>query len=261
MKTPPILAIAITLLLATLTACTYSTGRYDEPGLRAKIVDAETDKPIQGAIIYGFYATAEGSLGGGETIKEILRVFEVESDQNGTFEIPPWKDNWSITRGERRERFPGMAIYKDGYKVETQMLTSIRRWIPQTQVLGKPHMDGDIVDWTVAPTKLKRVASEKERYNALINSNDAYASAGDCGWEQHAKLLMAQHVAWKGWLKKNMPPEGLDSAGYPNSNRPPPEWFYNIGKKSTVDVLIRRFDDEKSNWKCGDPRILFSRNQ
>jgi hypothetical protein len=192
-------ALARTLLtlitLTLLTACSYSTGHFEEPGLRGKLIDATTLKPVSGAIVYGYYATAEGSLAGGETIKRIPHVFEVESDANGVFDIPPWKSDWAITRGEPRQRFPSIAIYKDGYKLDLQNLSTIADWVSQTDQSGAPVKANNVIDWTATPSKLKPVTTELERYNALNNSNAAYAEKGECGWEQHAKLLMAQHVA------------------------------------------------------------------
>ena len=256
-KTTLWVQVAAAILLATLTACTYSTGRFEEPGLRAKIIDAETSLPVQGAIIYGFYATAEGSLGGGETVKEILRVFEVESNADGVFAIPPWKDNWSITRGERRQRFPAIAIYKDGYKVETQMLAAIREWLPQTLDRSPMRMDGDTLDWTARPTKLIPAKTELERYNAMINSNDAYASNIDCGWEQHVRLLWEQHKGRKAMIQQYVPTENIGSDGYIKSSSPRTQPHVEYVTRTGVDRLIERFEKSPKDWKCAKPRVVF----
>lgn len=246
-----------------LSACTYSTGSFDEPGLRGKLIDAETSQPVQGAVVYGYYATAAGSLGGGETIKEILRLFEVESNAEGIFEVPAWKISWSIKSGEPRQRFPAIAIYKDGYKLDLQNLSTIADWVSQTKLPGEPTRTGNVIDWTAVPVQLKSTKTERERYDALNNSNYGYAAIGECGWEQHVKLLVAQHWAWKGWLKRNVPAEGLDADGYTRSGygHPDVDLRSRISHRSTVDNILHASSSQRATKKCIDPRTLFGLKQ
>ena len=243
-----------------LSACTYSTGSFDEPGLRGKLIDAETSQPVQGAVVYGYYATAAGSLGGGETIKEILRVFEVESNAEGIFEVPAWKTSWSITSGEPRQRFPAIAIYKDGYKLDLQNLASIAHWVSQTKLPGEATRTGNVIDWTAVPAQLKPTKTELERYNALKNSNYAYAEIGACGWEQHVKLLTAQHVAWKNLIQRNVPTAYLDGSGYSKGTYFHPDpGMGAFGNRSVRDQLLTYAKEHPTRWKCTSPESLFGR--
>jgi hypothetical protein len=258
----PYVTRMLALACATLlTACTYSTGSFDEPGLRGKLIDAETNQPVQGAVIYGYYATAEGSLGGGETIKEILRVFEVESDANGVFEIPAWKTTWSITRGEPRQRFPAIAIYKDGYKLDLQNLSKIADWVSQTKLPGSGKRAGNVIDWTASPTQLKPTTTELERYNALKNSNYAYADVGECGWEQHVKLLVAQHGATKSWVRRNVPSDQIGANGYakPTYFHPEPLLGGLWGNPTSVDSLRSAYARKPKASACANPNEIFGR--
>lgn len=244
-----------------LSACTYSTGSFDEPGLRGKLIDAETSLPVQGAVIYGYYATAEGSLGGGETIKTILRVFEVESDANGLFEIPAWKTSWSITRGEPRQRFPAIAIYKDGYKLDLQNLSTMADWVSQTKLPGNGRRVGNVIDWTESPVQFKPATTELERYNALKNTDYAYADIGDCGWEQHVKLLIAQHVATKSWVRRNVPSDQIGSNGYtkPTYFHPQPLLGGLWGNPTGVDNLRNAYSRKPKASSCANPNEIFGR--
>jgi hypothetical protein len=259
------LTIARTLItlcvLTLLPACTYSTGRFVEPGLRGKLIDNDTSLPVQGAIVYGYYATVSGSLAGGESIKAIVRVFEVETDANGLFEIPPWTDDWSITRGERRQRFPVIAIYKDGYKAESQNLASLKYWEPQTRDRQPSRMDGNTLDWTARPSKLIAAKTERERHNTLIDGNSGYASVGECGWENFSKLLWAQHVAWKAWYSRNLAPELRDANGYPKGTAafPPELQRYEFIFSTGVDRLIDGYTKAGEKWPCADPRAVFNK--
>lgn len=244
-----------------LSACTYSTGSFDEPGLRGKLIDAETSQPVQGAVVYGYYATAAGSLGGGETIKEILRVFEVESNAEGVFEVPAWKTNWSITSGEPRQRFPAIAIYKDGYKLDLQNLATIAHWVSQTKLQGEPTRTGNVIDWTAVPVQLKPTKTELERYNALNNANYAYAEIGACGWEQHVKLLKAQHTATKSWVRRNVPSDQIGPNGYakPTYFHPEPLLGGLWGNPTGVDNLRNAYARKPKASSCANPNEIFGR--
>lgn len=246
-----------------LPACTFSTGSFDEPGLRGKLIDAETSQPLQGAVVYGYYATAEGSLGGGETIKEILRVFEVESNAEGIFEIPAWKSSWPITRGEPRQRFPAIAIYKDGYKLDLQNLSSISAWVSPTKLPGEPTRTGNVIDWTAAPAQLKPTKTERERYDALKNTNYAYAEKGNCGWEQHVKLLLAQHAAVKQWVRRNVPSDQMGVDGLPKGSWRPENGVSAelIYYPTAVERVVRAYEKAPNAWKCSGPDAFLTRGE
>ena len=98
------LALAGAILL---TACNQSNSgasspahgsptAFSEPGLTAKLVDAASKKPVEGAEIYGYYASQSGTLGGGKQLGEQVKSFEAQSDENGVFTLPAW------TTGERK---------------------------------------------------------------------------------------------------------------------------------------------------------------
>jgi hypothetical protein len=251
--------IACTLLV---NACVLHIGGFDEPGLRAKLIDAETKLPIQGAVVRGYYAFAEGSIGGGEKITSILHVFEAESDSNGVFEVKPFKDESWIKRGEPRQRFPAISIYKDGYQVFTVNLKSMSGWIPFSDKAAQPVNRENVLDWTADAHNMKPAKTEEERYNALLYSNDAYAEIGPCGWEQHVRLLKAQHRAIMAWVQRNVPPEHIGKNGYAKSGYWLPMklmgglWI-NPGR---VDRLREASTQGKLDPKCANPNDVFGKD-
>lgn len=254
-----IFAIVVAWALITLSGCSYSIAPFDEPGVRGKVIDHDTKAPIQGVIVYGYYATVAGSIGGGESVKEVLRSFEAETDANGVFELPPWKSSLKLVRGEPRDQFPRLGFYKGGYAAVGDLLTTLRKWYPQGPESGERVIsnNGTLYDWTARPQALKKAKTERERYDALRDSSDSVMTTGLCGWEDYKKLLWAKHVEWKDWLKRNIPAEGLDNFGYPKSNQPAPEWFYSISNKSGVDALMVSFLARRDEWKCANPEKAF----
>ena len=248
--------LATTILCAS---CSYSIQGFDEPGLRGVVQDEVTRQPLAGVVVYGYFSTVEGSLAGGESVKEILHVFEVESDTNGVFEIPPWHASSTLVRGDPRDRFPVIGLFKGGYQTRTDSLNSIRHWYPNNPkptetVLVKDRM----LDRTATPTLMRPAITELQRYSALIDSGDAYASIGKCGWEQHVRLLLAQHVQWKSWLRRNIPVEHLTSEGYSKGTYAHPYPHFQYSHKSGVDQLIDTYASGKLKGNCSIPSKVFS---
>ena len=254
-------AIVVVLALATLSACSYSIAPFDEPGVRGKVIDHDTKAPLQGVIVYGYYATVEGSIGGGESVKEVLRSFEAETDANGVFELPPWKSSLKLVRGEPRDQFPRLGFYKGGYAAVGDSLTTLRKWYPQGPESGERVIanNGALYDWTARSQALKKAKTERERYDALRDSQDSMMSTGTCGWEDYKKLLWAKHVEWKGWIVRNVPTEHLDIEGYGKGNyfHPDPD-VRTYTARSAVDALKKQFAGAEGAWKCANPNNVFN---
>jgi hypothetical protein len=259
-----LIAMRTTLIAAAcaigLTGCGYSYTGFDEPELRGRIVDEQTQQAVPGVVVHGYYAVSEGSLAGGETIKAVLRVFEVETDANGVFVIPRWQREKQWMKGEPRDRFPILSFYKDGYKNHTKGLRTLRDWSPANKVSTVDvNPSGDVYDWTARPHLLVQATTERQRYDAIVDSNDSYASTSDCGWEQHAKLLLAQHVAKKGWILRNIPVQYIDADGYGKDTYFHSERHYDYFNRTAVDKLIQRAKQSPQAWMCSNPEKLFGK--
>lgn len=244
-KTISRLGVTLFAVMA-LTGCQYSIGPFEEPAYRGKVVDDETRLPLPGTLIYGYYATSEGSFTGGESIKAVLHSFEVEADATGAFEIPAWNSGYALVRGAPSRNFPHIAIYKPGYHTYQQHLTSLSQWD----------------SWGNGEFRLKKTLTEKDRYAELVNSADAFRYADDegrCAWEKHTKLLLAQHVEWKDFLKRNVPTESLDKDGYPKSNffHPNLDLRNRLQTRSGVDRLFESFSKNEASWKCKNLQKAF----
>jgi hypothetical protein len=251
-------ALLVALTALTLTSCSHSYTSFEEPGVRGRIVDADTQQPIAGVVVFGYYATVEGSFGGGERVQDVLRVFEVESDASGVFEIPAWSSGTQLVKGEARNQFPAMGFYKGGYQTVNKRLGSLRQWTPfNLKGAASYTVDGKVYDWRALAHEMKAAKSEKERYTALIDARDSTGYKGECGWEQHVKLLWAQHVEWKEWLKRNLPAEGLNERGYKKSSYQHPDRDLSLSNQSAVDNIFDSFEAKQSTWACRKPAEMF----
>jgi hypothetical protein len=237
--------------------------KYSEPALIGKVIDGETKLPLQGVVVYGHYATASGSLGGGTVPGELVKSFETETDVNGNFKLDAWDTgDRVVVKGEPRGRFPAIALYKPGYDLEMQGLNSVREFYPRTsaKTVIKAEITENTVDWTKVPFEMRPLKTEKERYTALSNLQYPMRMAGECGWESYSRVYLAQHSEWMRWYQNNIPHEYIDQQGYPKSSfRYDAIANMGVAKPTAVDTLIIKFQANPSGWKCADPKAVFKK--
>lgn len=250
------------LLLALLvTGCSYSMPDINEPGIKGKVVDVETQAPIADVIVYGYYAAVEGSFAGGESVMKVVRSFETTTDANGVFELAPWNPGRTFLRGTPRDQWPRIGFFKGGYRVVGDSLTSLRRWYPQGPQTGDKVSQGNLDDLTARPQALTKAKNERERYEALRDASDSAMMTGPCGWEAYSKLLLAQHAEIKNWINRNIPADQLNAKGYakPTYFHPEPLLGGLYGNLSGAERVLERYSNGKDAWKCADPTIVFSK--
>ena len=234
--------------------------RYVEPTLIAKIIDVETAQPVQGAFIYGYYATSEGTLAGGTKGGEHVKSFMVQTDASGVFRLEGFDTGARLIGGERRGRFPSISIYKPGYDLELTGFDTIDQWGSNSRQPGaSATRSASIVDWSAYPYTLRPIKSEQQRYNALDGAGRSIWMEGECGWETYAPLLLAMHNELKDWYAKNLPKSELATSGYPKPNaRIPDEWRpANVMFSSVADTITKQFLITKNTWKCKNPTSAF----
>lgn len=197
--TPTIRALAFALSMTLLvSACeaqkpagsavaatnTAQGFRWSEPALTGTIVDAETGLPLKGAFVYGHYATSTGTRAGGSKFGEHVNSFAVETNAEGIFRLEAWDTGERLIQGERRGKFPLIAVHKPGYSADMQNLDSIRDFttLSRVNVAVQPVITQRLVDWTNRPYELKPMKTERARYDALDLSSYSMMFDGECGW-------------------------------------------------------------------------------
>jgi hypothetical protein len=231
--------------------------QYAEPDVIGKIIDAQTKQPIRGALIYGHYATSSGTLAGGSKFGEHVKSFLAETDANGVFKLAAWDTGERLIKGETRDKFPMIAIYKPGYRLDMRGHNSIRQWIPPT-ALGdvQAKASEQALNWASSPFELKPATTEIDRYNALDSSGYPIMMVGECGWETYVPLLLAQHDEGKRWLAANIPATHLDHDGYSKGTFIHPDGVVN---RSMLDKLTKSEQANGGQWKCISPAALLKR--
>jgi hypothetical protein len=106
--------LALALLSAlVLNAC--GSPYYTADPIEAWVVDAETGKPIEGAIVTANWQLLAGSLDtGGRKLRQ-LEVMETVTDRNGRFFFPGFT-RLNISLDELGDEDPQILIFKSGYQ-------------------------------------------------------------------------------------------------------------------------------------------------
>lgn len=251
---------------ASETKTTAAGKRYSEPGLKGRIVDATTGRPLPGAIVYGYYLTTEGTLAGGRRATQGVKAFATTSDAQGVFKLEPWDSGDTLVKGEPGLDFPMISVYKPGYLQEHQNLASIAQWQPRNLDAKAATVGADnVYDWTAIPHLMLPATNEIERFTALDNSTVGMMTMGECGWETYAPLLLAQHHELRDWMRRNIPPEEINADGTLKPNFPYPRGVTFGGEKlfkqTRVEQILKRYATEGAAWRCADPNTLFGQRK
>ena len=242
--------------------------KYDEPAVRGKIVDAVTKQPIQGVMIYGFYATSNGTLAGGKTFGEHVKSFEAETDANGVFTLPAWDTGDRAIKGEVTQSFPVIAIYKPGYDLWNDTMSSIRQWKPKSGIVGtEVEIKDGVRDWTKFPHQLFPITKEYDRYESLSSGSRMMGIVGECGWEVYAKTLLVRHAEAINMKRRLIPADRRNADDMPKdayplgvNNRTPEATA--IENLLVTPVYLHKLRDTfraaGASWKCSSPEKLLN---
>ncbi len=104
-----LLAVAL-----TLSACIEAPHQYSAEATTAKVVDADTKKPIAGVIVTANWQLEQGTVGGNVPVGQIM-VMEAVTDKDGKFTFPAWGPKWTF-KGHLVIDDPQLLLFKGGYE-------------------------------------------------------------------------------------------------------------------------------------------------
>ena len=110
-------AFSIIFMTVLFIGCFYNTESFawlifHKPEYKGKIVNAETQEPIEGAVVVAVYNTRSIIGGPAGLLYNTIHVKEVLTDKKGEFLIPSYTTIMGPNSKERRTEF---IIYKPGY--------------------------------------------------------------------------------------------------------------------------------------------------
>ena len=159
----------VILFLATLAFDGWLIFR--KPAFRGKIIDAETKKPIEGAVIVAMYQKSpliSGPAGGSSSI---IKIKETLTDKKGEFNIPSYT---TIIQPFSIEKYTAFIIYKPGYKSHPGWLIESLRFVGPEYLFSKElGTKGEIrkrsktISLTFGVVELPRLKTREERLRGL----------------------------------------------------------------------------------------------
>jgi len=191
-------------LLAALSiapsVCLASPAQYSSGPTWGQVIDADTGKPISGALIIAHWDTE----GGMERSRNgTFKVLEATTDSNGNFSMPAWGPEPASPRGELDAYDPAINIFKPGYTPEF--------------ILNGPsgergkRLDHETHDWRFngGVRKLHRNSDPPESYAvqvSLITVQLSYVLHRSCMWKEIPRTIRALEDEEKRELAQGLHP-------------------------------------------------------
>ena len=151
------MALGLLVALFALNSCVAISHTYGP--YMGKVVDKETNEPIEGAVVFMQFFNNYGTFGG--AVGEFADAVEVLTDSNGEFVIPKLTvrpPNVRLLRGW--EEYPQVIIFKPGYGAYPRHKGVGPRFVPDYSIPSNQYV-------TITLPKLK---SREER---IKNQSDA----------------------------------------------------------------------------------------
>lgn len=132
---------------------------FNDKEIKGSVVDAETGKPIEGAIVIGMWALTQIP---GEGFGGYAKIQVEITDKEGKFTIPSWTTfkPWkllSVTHGLA----PKIVIYKPGYKLYWSHKV-VREGYPDHYEITAEEKQRIKEAASLNPAKLKRIYTDEE---------------------------------------------------------------------------------------------------
>ncbi len=192
--------VVVTLIvLAVLGYAFIFPHFYWGDAIEARVVDADTEQPLEGVIVVATYKLIYGNPGGSGDHKA-FHVMEAVTDHNGRFHLPAWGPKWvpgpfyflfPIHIGPFMDSAdPRLILFKEGYDFD---------------VLSNYEGGRDDIYyrrysvWNDKTVELKRFKGElktyiAERIDSLDSTIDSFTyGSNNCEWRATPRLLTAMH--------------------------------------------------------------------
>lgn len=224
------LMIALTslcLFAGALPAC--ASLMYTAEPMEARIIDADTKQPLEGAVVVAHWQLERGSVGGSYPAGQLM-VMETVTDKDGKFNFPGFGPKPAIT-SHLVHKDPALILFKSGYhyRVLTNQYTSDIE--QRTRMVRRSEWNGK----TIELIPFKGTQEEYAEHVHQLDNNLEWARYGkDCEWKKIPRMLIALHRT--------------------------SEYFNSQGVKVRgwqIGARIRRVTDVRHEKQCGSPQEFF----
>lgn len=176
--------------LAALAGCASTLSA--EP-VTARVVDADTGKPLAGVVIMAYWELHQGSFTGHAFGCGAIDIEEAVTDANGQFHIPGWGPITSYGSCDMRAINPILMLFKPGYKangVNNYPLNPVA-----TISVSSSDWNDKTIELHVADTDLSRVDVQGYAFNfRSFNDNIGRFVYSGCNWKKTPNMLRAIYL-------------------------------------------------------------------
>ena len=174
----------LVILCPTMSDCAPS---YSAKSITARVVDADTKKPIEGVIVLADWRLHGLGPEGGSP--GLLMRLEAMTDRSGSFHVPAWGPKELVQSEWLEGTDPDILLFKDGYGFQP-----LREWFRPSGRLPRPpkilasSYDGNIVEMRKFDGDLHAWARHLSDWSTRL-----FGTAIDrCGWQDMPRTIQAQ---------------------------------------------------------------------
>jgi len=206
----PILQFFIATALLPLVACAGPL-TYSAEGIEAKVIDADTKKPLEGVVVTANWQLEEGTFGGNVAAGQLM-VMEAVTDTNGVFRFAAWGPKTGA-KGHLVSDDPQLLLFKSGY--EYRRLSN--QYSGDRELRLRPVRRSDWNGRVIALKRFKGTEKEYARHLGFLSTSLETIAMSDCEWKRIPQMLLAIK-ALKAIFRRSDTRESLIGADYVPTN-------------------------------------------
>jgi hypothetical protein len=163
-------------------ACSDMPKRYAAEAIEARVIDAETNQPLEGVIVTANWELEEGTLGGNVPVGQLM-VMEAVTDKNGHFNFSAWGLK-KPSKGGLRNKDPQLLFFKSEYH--------FRRLVNEfhDHMYEEPLRRSDWNGKTIEMKFFKGTGEEYVRHLSFLMTSLRFIEE-ECQWKKTPRMLMA----------------------------------------------------------------------
>ncbi len=205
---------------------------YAGEAINGKVVDADTGKPLAGAIVIGLYELSAPYSLEGSIVAGHIHVEEVLTDGYGNYLLAAWGPKSRYGDSYLNRDGPLIIIYKNGYQLSTNnnSFSDSRYNAIQTSFYKERTIELKRFEWG-----LDAYARHLSQIAVVLDSLlDPLFGARDCAWKAVPAIMLELDR-----LKQLTRPMGIDTSRIPDL-----EYLAAEGNCGTREDFIRRYKNE-----------------
>lgn len=170
------------------------SGHYSAKAIEARVVDAETGKPLEGVIVVLNWELVDSHrLPAGQ-----LTVVETVTDEKGQFSFPAWGPKALLPNSSMDQKAPQLLLFKEGFQYR-RLANPAATGASRSSVFDAVWNGKTIEMWRLPKDAIVRLGPGRVVSKRSLSFNGLSFSLGwayrgrDCEWKQIPRMLAVIH--------------------------------------------------------------------